>query len=105
MAQDVTLHTVLEHIQGLRNSLEGRMDRLEGRMGGIEGRMGGIEQRVDQLENDLKNFKVNTNQAFQRINMKLDNHLEILTNIQITIVEQQHEKRIHRLEKFAGFAK
>jgi hypothetical protein len=78
MADDITLRTIVEHIQGLRDSLEGRMDRLEGRIGKLE-------SRVDIM--DL------------RLSSQIDALDRRLDTIKIAIVEQRHEPRIRALEQ------
>jgi DNA-binding FrmR family transcriptional regulator len=83
MAKRITLRTIVEHIQGMRNSLEGRMNRLEGKMEGMERRMVSMDRKLSG--------------QIDAVDKRLD-------TIEISIVEQNHEKRIRRIERHLKFA-
>jgi hypothetical protein len=91
----ITLKVVLEHMQAMRNELVQKIDGTEKR----------LSKRIDGVQADMTNFKKNAASNFERIERKLDNNSDAIHHLHLTIVEQQHEKRIRRLEKVAGFVK
>lgn len=59
----VTNAVILQHLQGMRQSLEMRMDKLEGRMGKMEGRMGTMEKDIVHIKDAIQRLYIH------RVNM------------------------------------
>jgi hypothetical protein len=80
MADEITLKIVLDHVQGMHASLAKRMDSMEGQMHGMKADMNLLKTGVRNID-------------------------ERLDRIDITMVEQNHEGRIRKLEHRAELAK
>lgn len=63
----ITNAVILQHLQGMRTSLEGRMNRLEKRMNGMEGQMDGMEGRMTKGFEDVQIHLRRIDDALQRI--------------------------------------
>lgn len=69
-ASGVTNAVILQHLQGMRQSLEMRMDKMEGRMGGVENRLGHLEQDVGVMKKDIHSIKDSLQRLYtHRVNM------------------------------------
>jgi hypothetical protein len=86
-SKGITLRDVVNHISTLSGKIDGIDRRLSGKIDGLSIRIGRLETEFHTLHRT-----VNT------MDIKLSNIDERLDTIEISIVEQQHEKRIRRIE-------
>ena len=82
--QGITLGIILEHIQGLRSDLTQRMDQ--------------IKVEINHLNAKVDRYHGNVSNQIRNIDKRLD-------EVEITILDQKHERRITRLEAHAGLRK
>jgi len=94
-ATGVTNAVLLQHIQGMRYSLETRLDGLEKRMGGTETRMDGTETRIGGLERRVTEGFADMHARFKRV----DDSLQRLYAHRVNMLG-----RIERLEETVGIS-
>lgn len=80
MEKRVTLNMVVQRMGDMHTSFEKKMGDLHA----------SLEKRMDRME-------INLTSQIDALDERLD-------RIEITMAEQNHERRIQRLEKHAGFA-
>ncbi|MDO8469294.1 MAG: hypothetical protein Q7S29_06095 [Candidatus Peribacter sp.] len=81
----VTNAVLLQHIQGMRYSLETRLDGLEKRMGGTETRIGGLERRVTEGFADMHVRFKRVDDSLQRLYAHRVNMLGRIEQLEETV--------------------
>lgn len=94
-AKGITLKTVIDHIQAFQQRTEMRFDSLENRMGSMDIRMDSMEKRMGSMEQRMEKL----DQRLVWMDVQISNIDERLDNIEISIIEQNHDRRIRKCER------
>lgn len=88
--EDITLKTILEHLQAFRVDITTQLHTMENRM---TQRMDGLEHRVDSLEVRIDRMDRNLSRQIDAIDKRLD-----------AIEIEEVPKRVRRIEEHVGLA-